>query len=571
MKPGLPQRLRASFASPAAARATLLAARAGARDALLAARAVRSSGLLTTLQPRALARFALDSVGGARGPSLVLRFHAFNAPDRLALVDDGTRLSYADLEALVNRTAHGLRALGVARGSRVAVMMGNCHEYLVVQWAVTRLGAVLVQLGYRLKPPEIAFLLEQSRPSCLIVAAEYAETALAACRTAGQLREEDLIVVGGAPPAGTRAFADVIARGNASAPPLVDAREGAAVMVFTSGTTGKPKGASRSLDRSLHGAVADFIHKVGLRTDDRHLCVCPLYHSAPPALVMLTYGLGGTCVLQRHFDPEATLALIERERISSTFMVPTMLGRIAALPPATIARYDTSSLRRVITGAAPLPSETARRFEAAFGPVLYNFYGATETGMVTLALPGEHSARPGTIGRALAGNDIRLLDDDGRPVAPGEPGELYVRSSMLVAGYHQDDAATRSATRDGYFSVGDVATVDRDGYYFLASRKSDMVISGGVNIYPQEIEQRLHQHPAVLEAAVVGVPDPDWGESLVAFIVPLDGAAPSAAELIAFCKETLADFKCPRRVEFVPSLPRTPTGKVIKRELSGRG
>jgi fatty-acyl-CoA synthase len=228
-------------------------------------------------------------------------------------------------------------------------------------------------------------------------------------------------------------------------------------------------------------------------------------------------------------------------------------------------------LRWLASGAAPLPTETARRVEAAFGEKLYNFYGATETGMVTLALPGEHTARPGTIGRRLSGNEVRLLDESGHEVPPGEVGELYVRNSMLVSGYHRDRAATDKAMRDGFFSVGDMARVDGNGYYYLADRKHDMVISGGVNIYPLEIEQRLHSHPGVLEAAVVGVPDAEWGEALKAFIVRRpDAEEVGPDELRAYCKMTLANFKCPKSFEFVEALPRNPTGKVLKRELRAR-
>jgi fatty-acyl-CoA synthase len=205
--------------------------------------------------------------------------------------------------------------------------------------------------------------------------------------------------------------------------------------------------------------------------------------------------------------------------------------------------------------------------EDAFGPILYNFYGSTETGIVTLALPGEHTARPGTIGRLVGGNDARLLDGQGHEVPLGQVGELYVKNSMMMDGYHDNEQATRAAQREGFLSVGDLAYRDADGYYYLADRKSDMVISGGVNIYPWEIEQRLHEHPAVHEAAVVGVPDAEWGESLVAFIVLRSGAQATPGELIEHVREKLADYKRPRRVLFLDALPRTPTGKVLKREL----
>jgi fatty-acyl-CoA synthase len=264
------------------------------------------------------------------------------------------------------------------------------------------------------------------------------------------------------------------------------------------------------------------------------------------------------------------LELIARERITSTFMVPTMLGRLAALDASKRGKHDTSSLRWVCSGAAPLPTETARRFQEAFGPLLWNFYGATETGLVSLAGPGDHVARPGTIGRLLRGNQVRLLDDEGREVPTGQVGELYARSAMLIQGYHRDRDATEKAMKGGFFSVGDLARADADGFYYLADRKHDMVISGGVNIYPREIEEHLHTHPAILDVAVIGVPDDDWGESLKAFVVLRPGAALTADEVRAFCGQSLADYKRPRHIEFIAELPRNPTGKVLKRELRAR-
>jgi fatty-acyl-CoA synthase len=283
--------------------------------------------------------------------------------------------------------------------------------------------------------------------------------------------------------------------------------------------------------------------------------------------VAIMLSLGATIVLMNHFDPEGALALIQRERITCSLMVPTMIVRIANLPDEALARYDTSSLRWIMSAAAPLTTEAARRFMQRFGPVLWNFYGATETGLVTLAGPADHVSRPGTIGRALRGNEIRLLDDAGQEVPRGQVGELYARNSTLISGYHNNEEATRSSQRDGFFSVGDMGRLDDDGYYYLESRKHDMVISGGVNIYPREIEDHLHTHPAILEAAVVGVPDPEWGETLRAFIVLRTGAALTEGEVIDYCRQALADFKRPRRVTFLVELPRNPTGKILKREL----
>ncbi len=525
---------------------------------------LRGSGLLGALRTPAVAGYLFTGLGRPKNPSNLLRLHARNTPDKLAVVDtiQGRRVTYREMEERANRLANALVALGVGRGGRVALMMRNCLEYMEIQWAVTRLGAFAVQIGYRLKAPEVAYILGNSEPAIFFCQPGEEPIAREAVAESGYTRP--LVVLG-------PAYEELVASGDPRSWPKAagpSAEGSGGVMIYTSGTTGRPKGAARDFRKAIHEPVADLLRQLGVHHDDRHLCVCPLYHSAAPAFVAFTVVVGGTIVLAEHFEPDHVLDLIERERITSAFMVPTMLGRLAAAQEAR--RRDTSSLHFLASGAAPLPTETARRIEAAFGPVLYNFYGATETGLVTLALPGEHTARPGTIGRALSGNEIRLLGEDGKEVAPGEVGELYARNSMLVAGYHRDASATDKAMKDGFFSVGDMARVDADGYYYLADRKTDMVISGGVNIYPLEIEQRLHEHPAVLEAAVVGVPDDEWGESLRAFVVRRPGEEVSPDELRAFCKLTLANFKCPKTIEFIDTLPRNPTGKVLKRELRAR-
>jgi fatty-acyl-CoA synthase len=339
------------------------------------------------------------------------------------------------------------------------------------------------------------------------------------------------------------------------------------VIVYTSGTTGKAKGAHRTWRQTGLEPVADMVLQIGARADDRHLVVCPLYHSAAPGFVVMMLSFGATIILMNQFDPAGAIDIIERERVTCTLMVPTMIVRLTNLPADPALRTRTASLRWVMSVAAPLTTEAARRFMDRFGPILWNFYGATETGLVTLAGPGDHLTRPGTIGRALRGNDIRLLDDAGHEVPDGQIGELYVRNDMLISGYHKNEDAMRSSQRRGSFTVGDLARRDPDGYYFLESRKHDMVISGGVNIYPREIEDHLHTHPAIADAAVIGVPDPEWGESLRAFIVVRDGHTVSADDVIAYCRAGLADYKRPRKVTFVAELPRNPTGKVLKREL----
>ncbi|HEY4238430.1 MAG TPA: AMP-binding protein [Kofleriaceae bacterium] len=536
------------------------------------ARVLRSTGAVSAVRPARLARLARDASQTPLGPHLACMYHAAAHPDKEALVEYDPcgvrRMTWGEMDAACNRLAQALVARGVRGGARVAIMLPNGIEYLLAQQALARLGATAVQIGYRLKAGEIAYILANAEPVATIAHAEYLPQ-LREARAAGTASGGALIAVGGRlAEIGDAADWD---RALAAAPPTVPAKQrggdGGGIIVYTSGTTGKPKGANRSWKQTGFESVADMLLQMQMRADDRHLVVCPLYHSAAPAFVAIEFALGATCVLMNHFDPEAALALIERERITCTFMVPTMLVRITNLPRETIAKYDTSSLRWIMSGAAPLATDTARRTMELFGPILWNFYGSTETGLVTLAGPGDHVTRPGTIGRAMRGNQIRLLDDAGHEVAPGEIGELYARNSTMISGYHNNAEATAGAQREGFFSVGDLGRVDADGYYFLESRKHDMVISGGVNIYPREIEDHLHTHPGILEAAVIGVPDPEWGETLRAYVVPRPGAELTEADVVDYCRQHLADYKRPRKVVFLGELPRNQTGKVLKREL----
>jgi fatty-acyl-CoA synthase len=531
-----------------------------------------STGLRAAVGPRVALQMARDSRKGVKGSLAIIHFHALTDPLRPALVSlplSGveTRLNYGELEERIHRLSHGLRKLGVGPGERVGVLVHNGHEHLELTAALQALGGVSVQIGYRLKGPEIAYILNNSQARVLVFHNDLQPAVDEALKESSLLASQ-CVAIGGAP--GYRSYDDLIQSGDPTAPAQVPGGGLGGVMVYTSGTTGRSKGASRDFRRMGLEPVLNFIKQFPLKRDERHLVVCPLYHSAAPAFVSMVMSVGGCCVILPHFDPELVMRTIERERITSALMVPTMYARLMALPPETLRKYDTSSLKWMMSGAAPLPTDLARRVEDAFGPILYNFYGATETGLVTIALPGEHTARPGTIGRAIGGNEIKLIGPDGAEVPDGQVGELYVRNAMLMDGYHGNSKATEDATREGRVSVGDLAWRDADGYYYLADRKTDMVISGGVNIYPWEIEQRLHEHPSVFEAAVVGVPDPEWGESLTAFVVLRAGKSCDPEELRDWVRQTLADYKRPRVVHFLEALPRNPTGKILKRELKQR-
>ncbi len=540
-------------------------------SASFAARVLRGTGMLGALSPTGVVEFARRRRGARPGPHTTLLLHACNQPTRVALVDANRRMSWRALDGEVNQLGHALVAAGVRGGDRVGLMMRNCCEFVVAQQACARIGATAVQIGYRLKPQEIAYILANSQARALVFHDDYSAFVAEARMRAGIPPDDALFAVGArsAVHVGKR-YEDAIARFDPNEPPGGRYSMDGGVMTYTSGTTGKPKGATRKLRDTGLAAVGDFMHQIGFHADERHLVVCPLYHSGAMAFFAFAFTLGATTVLLEHFDERIVLETIERERITSAFLVPTMLARLAAFAPDERARFDTSSLAWVCSGAAPLPTTTAQRFQDAFGPLLWNFYGATEIGLVSLAGPADHGARPGTVGRPLRGNELRVLDAAGREVPPGEIGELYARSAMLIGGYHDNPDATAAAMRNGYFSVGDLAHIDADGYLYLHSRKTDMVISGGVNIYPREIEDHLLTHPDIAECAVIGVPDDEWGEALKAFVVPRRPRALTAEDVVLHCQAALANYKRPRYVEFIDALPRNPTGKVLKRELRER-
>jgi len=544
---------------------------AAANRTAFAVKVLDRVGFLGALSPSGVAEFARGALDLRPGPHLALILHARNKPEKVAVVEGTRRVSYSDFDREINQLAHAMTERGVTPSERVALMLPNCVEYAVAQQSIARVGATSVQIGTKLKAQEIAHILDNAEPVLVLVHRDYLPQ-LGRAREIGAGPSEEQYVTRGTRAGeriiGTR-YQDFIADKPVDKPPTTHSR-GGGVIIYTSGTTGRPKGAARSMTQTGLESVGDLMARVGLTHSDRQLIVCPLYHSAAPAFASMSLGVGATLALMEHFDPERVLDEIQRESITGAFLVPTMLARLADLDETIRRRYDMSSLRWILSGAAPLPTTTARRFQEAFGQLLWNFYGSTETGLVTLAGPDDHAARPGTVGTLLRGNEVRLVDEDGYEVPVGEVGELYARNEMLISGYHRDRDSTRRAMADGFFSVGDMARMDEDGFYYIQSRKHDMVISGGVNIYPREIENHLETHPDVREAAVVGTPDSEWGESLKAFVVRRSGTSLNEQQVIAFCRQALADYKQPRSVVFLEALPRTPTGKVLKRDLRQR-
>jgi fatty-acyl-CoA synthase len=526
-------------------------------------RTLQSTGVSQELTFAGL-RTAVSGLWQARklGPAGAMMVHAANHPHRECLIDKYRRLTYQEAAQETIRLADGLVRLGCRPKDTVGIMLKNRAEFLLIANAAARIGCPIVQLSHRLKIDEATYILDNANAKYLFFEDSLAPLVKHLPETVKSLQRS--IAVNQAE--GFLSYQDLVQQGDPNAAPI-KLDEDPKLLIYTSGTTGKPKGAARKTGLSVIGPTMTFLEALGLKSEDRHLVVCPLYHSAGVGFAVFTLLLGGTVIIMEHFDAEEVLRKIEQEKLTTAMMVPTMYRRLVDLPKEVFEKYDTSTLRRLVTGAALLPVPLQEAISERFGHKLCDFYGSTETGWNTLATPEDMARKPGSIGKVIEGNEIKLLDKQGAEVKQGEVGQLYVRSMMQIDGYHANEEATQSSMRDGFFSVGDLAYQDAEGYYFLAGRKTDMVISGGVNIYPKEVEDVLHQHPAVIDAAVIGVPHEEWGESLRALLVLRPEVTATEDEIKAFCKEKMADFKCPRDVYFVEELPRNPTGKVLKKDL----
>ena len=422
-----------------------------------------------------------------------------------------------------------------------------------------RAGLVIVPVNYRLRGPEVAYVLNDSGSKVSAAGPDHVEVVAAA--SADVKGDARFVAVGDRVPAGWLSYSELM-RDASEEFDTVAGGLGPS-MIYTSGTTGNPKGAWRPHGVDV-GNVLQVISIFELDESDVHLMCGPGYHSGVAFFSVLHQVLGATVVLQPRFDAGDALDLVENQRVTTSFVAPTLLQRLVDEQERN--PRDTSSLRALILGAAPCPYVLKERAEAVFGRVLWEFYGATETGVNTVLRPEDQLRKPGSCGIAVPGQDIILVREDGTEAGVGEPGELMVRSSWVAEYYNRPDA-TSNSLRDGFFSVGDVAYRDDEGYYYICDRRIDMIISGGVNIYPAEIEAVLHAHPAVMDAAVIGVPDDQWGESVKAVVQRRPSMRVTADELIAFCDERLAGYKKPRSIDFVDELPRDAAGKLLKRKL----
>ena len=490
-------------------------------------------------------------------------------PERLALVDaQQATWTFGELKQRSDQLANGLRALGLERGDGVAIVLPNEVAFVEMYLATMQIGLYLTCVNYHLTGPEIAYIVNDCEAKVLVMDERYATAAVSASAEI-ELPAEHRFAVGSIE--GFRNYGEIGA-GQPTTPPTD--RSAGTSMLYTSGTTGRPKGVRRPLpegdpnEAATAGSMLSMLFDIA-PGEGVHLVAGPLYHAAPLAFGTSALHLGQTMVLMDRWTPESTLRLIDEWGVTTSHMVPTMFHRLLGLPPEVRAAANTSTLRSVIHAAAPCPVDVKRKMIEWWGPVIYEYYAATEGGGAYVK-PNDWLQHPGTVGQPFPGSTLKIFDDDGNELPAGEVGTVYMGTARGDFEYFKDAEKTSASRRNGLFTVGDVGYLDPDGWLFLSDRKSDMIISGGVNIYPAEIEATLLGHPEVADAAVFGVPDEEWGESVKAVVQPKDpsrGGDEFEQELLNWCRERLAGYKCPRSIDFRESLPRYPTGKLYKRLL----
>ena len=499
--------------------------------------------------------------------------HARTNPDKVAyrMARSGLAITYRELDERSNQGAHLLRSLGLAAGDHIALLMENRLELMEICWAAQRSGLYYTAISCYLTRDEIAYIVGDCGARVIITSAKYADVVAPLVRDAPGAPK--FYSVDGARP-GFASWRDAIAAQPTS--PIADETAGQD-MLYSSGTTGRPKGIKRESARQpidLHHPLMQLLcaNMCGMGADSIYLSPAPLYHAAPLRFNMSAITLGGTSVIMESFDAEEFLRLVESHRVTQAQLVPTMFVRMLKLPEDVRRRHDLSSLKGAIHAAAPCPVDIKAQMIDWWGPILIEYYAGSEGNGVTVCNSQQWLAHRGTVGRAVAGK-IKIVDEHDRELPAGETGVVYFADGPVFT-YHNDPAKTERAYNSrGWSTLGDVGYLDGDGYLYLTDRKSYMIISGGVNVYPQETEDVLIGHPEVADVAVFGVPNEEMGEEVKAVVQPHDmgRAGPAlAAELIAYCREHLSPIKCPRSVDFEAALPRTPTGKLMKRLLRDR-
>lgn len=518
---------------------------------------------MTTTETTDAAEATADRRKELASQGLILTWWAEQIPDHLAIISQHGNRTFAELDAAANRLVRAFRAAGLRAGDAVALLCRNRPEFVEVVAACARGGFRLTPVNWHLTGDEAGYIVDDCEAKALVADASLASAATGAVEAAPGV--EVTFAVGGPIP-GFDDYAEAVAAQSGDA--LDDPTPGGS-MLYTSGTTGYPKGVHRPPAPRAAAVVNIYGYDEG--GDDRHLCTGPLYHAAPLAFSLnIPLAMGVGVVLMDRWDAAETLRLIEEHRITHTHMVPTMFHRLLSLPDEVREAADLSSLRHVLHGAAPCPVPIKQRLIEWLGPVVVEYYAATE-GVGSFVDSATWLERPGTVGKPVTDDQVRIGDEEGNELPRNEIGLVYIKAPATGRfEYFKAEEKTASSYRGDYFTLGDVGYMDDDGYLYLTDRSANLIISGGVNIYPAEVDAVLLLHPSVGDVATIGVPDDEWGESVLAVVEPQPGVDPSdelAEELLAFCRERLATYKCPRAVAFVDELPRQDNGKIYKRRL----
>ena len=494
-------------------------------------------------------------------------------PSKIALVDPkGKEWSRQELHELANQVVHGLRSLGIKRGDSVAIVLPNCAEYYAINLACAQSGIYMVPINWHLAGPEIAYILKDSEAKIFFGSSEnktIAETCIVAA-SESELKSERLISIRALE--GFTPFSKLIEGQSVEIP---QDRHPGSVMNYTSGTTGRPKGVKRGLVEGDPDEIASlYTMLLGLfgiepGNNNVHICASPLYHTAPLLWSSSSLHLGHTVVLMDKFDPELMLKMIDKYKVTTSHMVPTQFHRLLALPDAIKNKYDCSSTKRMVHAAAPCPPHVKKAMIEWWGNSIYEYYAATEGGG-TMVSTEEWLKYPGTVGKAWLGSDIKIMGEQGEELGPNEEGIVYMLLGAAQFEYKGDKTKTKESRWGDYFTVGDIGYLNKEGYLFLCDRKNDMIISGGANIYPAEIENVFSMHPKVRDVAVFGIPNEEWGEEIKAVVQVEEGVLTDTkftSELINFCSKNLGKMKLPKSIDYINELPRDPNGKLYKRKL----
>jgi acyl-CoA synthetase (AMP-forming)/AMP-acid ligase II len=521
------------------------------------------TGIVHPVRPDKLARMTLEFLRWGTSPAAAVAVTAIERPDALCLVDEIGELTLRDLDERSNGLARALREDGVEAGDGIAIMCRNHRWFVDATLAAAKLGASVLYMNTGFAAPQFKDVVEREQPSVLIYDEEFAEVLEPARKAGGRelrcflgWREE------GPENPPDRPIQELIDSGDRSELPAPDAEP--RFVILTSGTTGAPKGAQRSAPGSL-APVTAMLSRLGLRARETTMIAAPLFHSWGFAHLQMALALGSTAVVRRRFDPEETLKAVESSRATTLAVVPVMLQRILDLPEETLRRYDLSSLRVTAVSGSALPGDLATKWMDLFGDNVYNLYGSTEVAYATIAAPEDLREAPGTAGRPPRGSVVKIYDEDGNELSSGETGRIFVGNEFQFEGYTGGETKEEI---DGLMASGDVGHFDDDGRLFIDGRDDEMIVSGGENVFPREVEDLLSDHEAIAEAAVIGVDDEKFGQRLKAFVVKAEGQDVSEDDVKKHVKSNLANYKVPREVEFLDSLPRNQTGKVLKKELA---